>query len=379
MQVRVVRDGGEVGDWSLAVSPGATVGHLAGALGAPAGTTIAIDGAVLPDSVALATTSLASGSEVRIGAVEEDHADHRPGEALHLATVTGPDAGRRIAVAATGTDVGRAPGRGFVDDPAMSRRHLHVAPCDAAGGAPGAVVRDLGSTNGTWHDGRRVDAPVTVACGDVVRAGLSTLRVERVAERDDRPPGVHHRPPRQPAPPEPPALVPPATPAEAERPRLAVATLAVPLATGAALALLYGPHLAVIAIIGPVITLGGWLAARHVANRAARRDRRAHEDALAQLLADATARRDDEEANRRRAQPDLLELVDRAVRRDPRVWERRRHHDDFLQLTVGPGDLPWSPPTSSAPDAAAREVLDRVSLLRDVPVVVDAHTLTGIV
>jgi uncharacterized RDD family membrane protein YckC len=65
-----------------------------------------------------------------------------------------------------GTDV-------VVDDEQVSRRHLRLAPT-----GDGVLLEDLGSSNGTWVNGRRIDSPVVVAEGDRVAIGESTIAVE---------------------------------------------------------------------------------------------------------------------------------------------------------------------------------------------------------
>ncbi len=59
--------------------------------------------------------------------------------------------GRRFSLDKASTTIGRAPDCDIqIDDPGISRAHARI---DLA--APPVVV-DLGSTNGTWVDGRRV-------------------------------------------------------------------------------------------------------------------------------------------------------------------------------------------------------------------------------
>lgn len=66
----------------------------------------------------------------------------------------------------------------ILDDPGVSRRHARVE-----AGVLSLAVADLGSHNGTWHDGERVTA-ATLASGDVLRVGSVTF----VARRVSRPP-----------------------------------------------------------------------------------------------------------------------------------------------------------------------------------------------
>jgi adenylate cyclase len=72
--------------------------------------------------------------------------------------------------------VGRAPNSDIpIIDPTISRRHAEVECGDA-----GVTIRDLGSSNGTFVNGTRVDAsPVTA--GDVVTFGKVAFRVAQLA------------------------------------------------------------------------------------------------------------------------------------------------------------------------------------------------------
>ncbi|MFF3864972.1 FHA domain-containing protein [Micromonospora sp. NPDC001898] len=58
-----------------------------------------------------------------------------------------------------------------VDDPHLSRRHASVRL--AVGGV---TLVDLGSTNGTWLNDRRIDGPEQLSDGDVIRLGRTELR-----------------------------------------------------------------------------------------------------------------------------------------------------------------------------------------------------------
>src|SRR5262245_751886 len=55
----------------------------------------------------------------------------------------------------------------------MSRRHAAVRPSDG-----GVVIEDLGSTNGTFVDGRRLAEPLAVTTGVTIAVGSSQIRLE---------------------------------------------------------------------------------------------------------------------------------------------------------------------------------------------------------
>lgn len=64
-----------------------------------------------------------------------------------------------------------------LDDPTVSRRHLWVEPTPQ-----GLLLVDLGSANGTYVDGVRVEAPCTLQAGQTIRLGESELTVHEAHE-----------------------------------------------------------------------------------------------------------------------------------------------------------------------------------------------------
>lgn len=74
--------------------------------------------------------------------------------------------------------IGRAPGNTLeLDDPTVSRQHARISPAGSLGGSP--VLEDLGSSYGTWLDGRRVTRPSRLADGSRLRFGTEELVVDR--------------------------------------------------------------------------------------------------------------------------------------------------------------------------------------------------------
>ena len=84
----------------------------------------------------------------------------------------GPLAGHRVEVTAV-LVLGRQAADLVIDDPQVSRRHAGVRPAGDA-----LEVEDLGSLNGTWVNGTRIDGPTRLAPGDRVRVGDTTFEVE---------------------------------------------------------------------------------------------------------------------------------------------------------------------------------------------------------
>lgn len=65
----------------------------------------------------------------------------------------------------------------WVDDESVSRRHARITVGD-----DGAIIEDLGSKNGTYVGGRRIEESTRLSDRDVVRIGPATLKL-RVVKR----------------------------------------------------------------------------------------------------------------------------------------------------------------------------------------------------
>src|SRR4051794_41866676 len=90
---------------------------------------------------------------------------------LTLEVTSGPAAGQSLEL---GDElvIGREDAGLVIDDPEISRRHARVAPVDG-----GVVVEDLGSTNGTFVNGERATAPVTLKESGIIRLGTTEVAV----------------------------------------------------------------------------------------------------------------------------------------------------------------------------------------------------------
>ena len=88
----------------------------------------------------------------------------------------GPSALMGITVQINGPVViGRSPGADIViGDDFVSGKHTRISPA-----GDGAVIEDLGSTNGTLLNGRRLSAPQQLRPGDAIDIGSVRLKVDR--------------------------------------------------------------------------------------------------------------------------------------------------------------------------------------------------------
>ena len=123
--------------------------------------------------------------------------------------------------------IGREDADITLDDDQVSRRHARVSVSGSA-----IAIEDLGSTNGTFVNGTRIEAATTLAPRATVRIGTTTFALEADAEPEAEP-----EPEPAPAMPEPAVTVaraapaPPATPAPEPAPA-APAAPAPALSTG---------------------------------------------------------------------------------------------------------------------------------------------------
>ncbi|MEA2159681.1 MAG: segregation ATPase FtsK/SpoIIIE, family, partial [Solirubrobacteraceae bacterium] len=89
-----------------------------------------------------------------------------------LKITNGPATGRvvevteELVIGREGTDI-------EIDDPELSRRHAAVRPTD-----PGVEVEDLGSLNGTFVDGSRIDGVARLSASAIIRIGNTEIALE---------------------------------------------------------------------------------------------------------------------------------------------------------------------------------------------------------
>lgn len=99
-----------------------------------------------------------------------------PTTPTRLIVTNGPHVGMAAEVDQPGTYavIGRSPDCAILlEDDYVSTRHARIVNGDS-----GLYLEDLGSTNGTYVNGRRIAAPTTVGTEDEIRIGRTILRLE---------------------------------------------------------------------------------------------------------------------------------------------------------------------------------------------------------
>lgn len=82
--------------------------------------------------------------------------------------------GKAIEVLTGESMIGRDPGCAvYIEADSVSRRHAKLSVCDGL-----ASIEDLGSKNGTWISGERIQGTVNLADGSSIRLGSENVRFE---------------------------------------------------------------------------------------------------------------------------------------------------------------------------------------------------------
>lgn len=156
------------------LDPGHTVGDLASALArhlglhppTGRGRELLRDGAPLDATATVREVDLRHADELAL--------DPSPAvaDAPALLVVGGPCTGRRLLVPSDGTwvELGRQ-AEALLPDPFVSRRHVRAR----LGSGERIEVEDLGSANGSWVRGARLDGATPLGPGDALEAGSSLL------------------------------------------------------------------------------------------------------------------------------------------------------------------------------------------------------------
>jgi len=131
---------------------------------APTGdTTAPVSGRPAAAPVKPATPSAKPGGPATVGTV------------TRIVVTSGPKAGLELPLGKEPLTIGRSSESGLVirDDYTSSHHARLVLWGDQW------MIQDLDSTNGTWHDGQRVAAPVAIKVGAPIKVGATTFELRK--------------------------------------------------------------------------------------------------------------------------------------------------------------------------------------------------------
>jgi S-DNA-T family DNA segregation ATPase FtsK/SpoIIIE len=306
------------------------------AVGAQPGEVLTIAGRPIAVDGTTADCGLVDGAVVTVGAAPPV----APSAQIELVVVSGPDAGRRVALGIGDHLVGRDPPGGVgIDDPAVSRRHLLLCVSTDT-----TTVTDLDSANGSTLDRLPLsaDQPVPLVPVSSLRIGDSDLRVGPVAPPVTFPAdGAIHRAPRlrRDAATVHVEFPPPATPPSPTR--IPILAALAPLVAGVVLSVvLHQWQFLAFTALSPVMILGQAASDRLTARRTSRLAKREHSAATAAATLRLDAALADERLRRRRDAPDLAELTRAVANRTRLLWQRSATDPDAVVLRLGLGTLP---------------------------------------
>ena len=358
-----------------------TVGELLAAAGAPSRLGARLDGRVRPSDLMLDEIGLYEGAVLGIDGVSTTPPASAP---LELRVIAGFDAGRRLPLSAGTHVIGRDLACDLVlKGRRVSRRHCQL---DVHDGSRRLILTDLGSGNGTWLEGHRLEQPAELVPGAVFDVGDTAFTVARVDDRRDRltldplrevgPGGTmpFNRPPRALESRDEDVLKTPSAPVSAPKARFSVVSALGPLVLGVVMVIALGnPLYALFTLLSPVMVVGNWYENRRRTLRDSRGQTREHSQALARFDEQLDTRQHRVRMRLRGSLPDLAELLYRATAPSARLWERRSADDDFLILAAGLADMHSRPDLADrqAPDEHVEGLLASREVLPSVPVAVE--------
>ncbi|MCT9819444.1 FHA domain-containing protein [Microbacterium sp. W1N] len=92
-----------------------------------------------------------------------------------IVVTSGPKAGLELPLGSEPVTIGRSSESGLViRDDYTSSHHARLLLWGTQW-----MVQDLDSTNGTWHDGKRVSAPVPITVGAPIKVGATTFELRK--------------------------------------------------------------------------------------------------------------------------------------------------------------------------------------------------------
>ncbi|HIY94204.1 MAG TPA: FHA domain-containing protein [Candidatus Rothia avicola] len=222
----------------------------------------------------------------------------------------------------------------------------------------GIVIKDSGSTNGTFVNGKKVepDQPVTLSEPSEVQAGGACLFFQPSLREPVAPaPGSLHnltpshtapfnRPPRPALPPIPKQVTPPQRQNVTENSRFNVAIVLAPLVMAGAMVIMMGnPRYAVFALLSPLVMIGTWFEGKHRYKKQLKAEDERYSQALEEFEEALEAAAGVERTRREELIPHNAVVLHRSALPTTQLWQRRVGSEDFLLARLGNGNRPWKP------------------------------------
>ena len=359
LRLTFARRSGATSTFVVTAAEDATVGQLSDTLGVVGSSLARVDEGEVHRLGAASDSLRSSGLLDGDGLVEVSPGDTGmsyagsetagPPAVAQVSVVSGPDAGRRFTLTPGTHQVGRGEDCSLqIADDQVSRRQAELTLL------PDGAVRltDLGSTNGTQVDGRRVSSPVTIRSAARIAMGNSELEVHPSVTSAGAPVDLQpnsagglviSRNPSFRRLPEPGKITMPAAPTESDRRGIPWVSMLVPLAfAGIVFAWTKQPTFLLFALLSPVTLGANLLVDRRKERRRQGGAAETHSARLSGARADLEAALAAERDWLGTAYPSGAEAADIAQLRSSRLWERSPDDQDFLGLRLGRGELPAS-------------------------------------
>ena len=252
----------------------------------------------------------------------------------------------------------------------------------------GVLIKDSGSTNGTYvngaklgEDGVEVDDEAVIYAGGVallVRPQLTETLAPRAGSLPNLTPSrtaPFNRPPRAALMPESDTVKIPKRKNVTKPSKFSIATVLAPLIfAGAMVAMMREIRYALFALLSPVAAIGMWLEQKMRFKREKREEENRFEKELDKVKTKFDDIYDYERLRLQELAPDPASVARRIELPSVEVWQRRFKASDFMTLHVGYGNYAWIPKndltSSQEPEKEIKTLLDS-SKLMGAPMVAD--------
>jgi len=317
--------------------------------------------APLEDDGTVATMGLRHGMRIGINGFSPD-SPHVETTGLQLHIVSGPHSGLIFALPLGEHEIGRGAVISWPDDMLLSRRHARITVTEDS-----VTVADLGSSNGTFLDGKRLEPnePAVVEEGSSVAIGTALLQVRTAATPDaaieNGDPGWLNfmRPPRIPDWHETPTVDVPTPPQEPSRRRFPIAALIAPLVMGVVMVLIMkNMRYALFMLLSPLMLIFNFISDKRTGAADYKKQLADYHEDLAKAQENLATAVKQEKARLRSQWPDAAETLLTCLLPGKRLWERRPSDPDALAIRVGTTDIASTVKVTGASDNTEHQLVD---------------------